>query len=136
MADRKNKLGLSVAIQLNHDIPLRAVIIREICSRHVESGPCEHVVCAASQKRLLGAMYHASAFRPRVCNRSHVCVFARPRLNVGELPRFYNQLRHLATLSLHIVDLACDELLEFADIGRELANTFLAHAWQRAIHRN
>jgi hypothetical protein len=30
MADRKNKLGLSVAIQLNHDIPLRAMIIREI----------------------------------------------------------------------------------------------------------
>jgi len=74
MADRKNKLGLSVAILLNHGIPLRAMIIREICSRHVESGPCEHVVCAASQKRLLGAMYHASAFRPRVCNRSHVCV--------------------------------------------------------------
>jgi hypothetical protein len=30
-------------------------------------------VCAASQKRLLGAMYHVSAYRPRACNRSHVC---------------------------------------------------------------
>src|SRR4029453_1143886 len=37
-----------------------AVIIREICSRHVVPGLCEHVVCAASQKRLPVAMYHAS----------------------------------------------------------------------------
>jgi hypothetical protein len=29
-------------------------------------------------------------------------------------------------LSLHLVDLARDKLLEFADIGRELANTFRA----------
>jgi len=35
-----------------------------------------------------------------------------------------NQLQHLAALSLHLVDLARDELLEFADIKRELANTF------------
>ncbi len=52
-----------------------AVINREICSRHVVWGPCEHVVCAASQKRLPVAMYHASAFRSRACHRSHVCVF-------------------------------------------------------------
>ena len=30
-------------------------------------------VCGASQKRLLGAMYHASTYRPRACSRSHVC---------------------------------------------------------------
>jgi hypothetical protein len=52
-----------------------AVIIREICSRHVVWGPCEHVVCAASQKRLAVPTYHASAFRSRTCHRSHVCVF-------------------------------------------------------------
>jgi hypothetical protein len=69
-------------------------------------------------------MCHASAFRSRDRHQSHVCVFAWPGLNVGELTRFYNQPQHLATLSLHLVDLACDELLEFADIGRELANTF------------
>jgi len=50
------------------------VIIREICSQLVGQERCEHVVYAVSQKRLLGAMYHVSAFRPRVCNRSHVCV--------------------------------------------------------------
>jgi hypothetical protein len=77
-----------------------AVIIREICSQLVGQGRCEHVVCATSQKRLASAMYHVSAFRPRVCHRSHVCVFAWPWLNVGELPRFYNQLQHLAALSL------------------------------------
>jgi hypothetical protein len=38
MADRKNKLGLSVAIELNHDIPLRAMIIRGICSQPVRQG--------------------------------------------------------------------------------------------------
>ena len=43
MADRKNKLGLSVAIQLNHDIPLRAMIIREICSQPVGQGRCEQL---------------------------------------------------------------------------------------------
>jgi hypothetical protein len=67
-------------------------------------------------------MYHASAFRSRDRHRSHVCVFAWPSLNVGELPRFDNQLQHLAVLSLYLVDLARDELLEFTDIGRELAN--------------
>jgi hypothetical protein len=97
-----------------------AVINREICSRHVVWGPYEHVVCAASQKRLPVAMYHASAFRSRACHRSHVCVFVLAWLNVGELPRFDNQLQHLAALSLHLVDLARAELLEFADIGREL----------------
>jgi hypothetical protein len=51
-----------------------AVIIREICSQLVGQGRCEHVVCAASQKRLPSAMYHVSAFRPRACHRSHVCV--------------------------------------------------------------
>ena len=51
-----------------------AVIIREICSQLVGQGRCEHVVCAASQKRLASAMYHVSAFRPRACHRSHVCV--------------------------------------------------------------
>lgn len=40
------------------------------------------------------------------------------------MPRFDNQLQHLAALSLHLVDLVRDELLEFVDIGRELANTF------------
>ncbi|HCP91960.1 MAG TPA: hypothetical protein DIT76_07955 [Spartobacteria bacterium] len=45
-------------------------------------------------------------------------------LNVGELRDLTNQLQHLAALSLHLVDLARDELLEFADIKRELANTF------------
>ena len=90
-----------------------AVINRGICSRHVVWGPCEHVVCAALQKRLPVAMYHASAFRSRACHRSHVCVFVWAWLNVGELPRFDNQLQHLAALSLHLVDLARDELLEF-----------------------
>jgi hypothetical protein len=66
-------------------------------------------------------MYHASAFRPKACHRSHVWVFVWPWLNVGELPRFDNQSQHLATLPLRLVDLARDELLEFADIGRELA---------------
>jgi hypothetical protein len=68
-----------------------AVIIREICSRHVVSGPCEHAVCAASQKRLPVATYHASAFRSRVCHRNHVCVFVWTWRNLGELPRFYNR---------------------------------------------
>ena len=101
-----------------------AVINRGICSRHVVWGPCEHVVCAASQKRLPVAMYHASAFRSRAFHRSHVCVFVWAWLNVGELRDLTNQLQHLAALSLHLVDLARDELLEFADIKRELANTF------------
>ena len=86
---------------------------------------------ASSRRDVSRFGFPTEGLQPKSCLR-----FARPRLNVGELPRFYNQLRHLATLSLHIVDLACDELLEFADVGRELANTFLAHAWQRAIHRN
>jgi hypothetical protein len=52
------------------------VIIREICSQFVGQERCEHVVYAVSQKRLLGAMYHVSAFRPRVCNRvMFACVF-------------------------------------------------------------
>jgi hypothetical protein len=50
-------------------------------------------------------------------------VFVWAWLNVGELPRFDNQLPHLAALSLQ-VDLARDELFEFADIKRELANSF------------
>jgi hypothetical protein len=50
-------------------------------------------------------------------------VFVWAWLNVGELPRFDNQLPHLAALSLQ-VDFVRDELFEFADIKRELANTF------------
>jgi hypothetical protein len=50
-------------------------------------------------------------------------VFAWAWLNVGQLPEFDNQLQHLAALSLHSVDLARDELLEFADVKREPANT-------------
>jgi hypothetical protein len=101
-----------------------AVISREICSRHVARGPYAHVVCAASRKRLPVAMYHASAFRSRVCHRNHVCVFVWTWLNLGELPRFDNQMQHLAALSLYLVDLAHEELLKFADIKRDLANTF------------
>ena len=65
-------------------------------------------------------------------------MFAWPWLNVGELPRLYNQLQHLAALSLHLVDLACDELLEFPDIGRELANIFraLLNSLRRAARLN
>ena len=44
------------------------LVIREICSRHVARGPCEHVVCVVSQKRLPVAMCHASAFRSRACH--------------------------------------------------------------------
>ena len=77
-----------------------ALIIREICSRHVVRGPCEHVVCAASQKRLPVVMCHASAFQSRDCHQSHVCVVCA-WLNVGELPRFYNQPQHLAAASPH-----------------------------------
>jgi hypothetical protein len=51
-------------------------------------------------------------------------VFVWARLNVGQLPRFDNQLQHLPALSLHLVDLARDELLEFAYIKREPVNTF------------
>jgi hypothetical protein len=50
-------------------------------------------------------------------------VFVWAWLNVGELPRFDNQLPHLAALSFQ-VDFAPNEIFEFADIKRELANTF------------
>ena len=72
-----------------------ALIIREICSRHVVPGPCEHVVCAVSQKRLPVVMCHASAFQCGDCHQSHVCVVCA-WLNVGELPRFDNQPQDLA----------------------------------------
>jgi len=100
----------------------QAVINREICLRPVARGPYAHVVCAASRKRLPVAMYHASAFRSRVCHRNHVCVFVWTWLNLGELPRFDNQMPHLAALSLYLVDLARDELIQFANSGRELTN--------------
>ena len=44
--------------------------------------------------------FPTEGLQPKSCLR-----FARPRLNVGELPRFYNQLRHLATLSHSMVRL-------------------------------
>src|SRR6266446_3295362 len=74
-----------------------ALIIREICSRHVVRGPCEHVVCAVSPKRLPVVMCHASAFQSGDCHQSHVCVVCA-WLNVGELPQFDNQPQHLAAL--------------------------------------
>jgi hypothetical protein len=84
-----------------------ALIIREICSRHVVQGPCEHVVCAVSQKRLPVVMCHASAFQSRDCRQSHVCVVCA-WLNVGELPRFDNEPQHSAALSL-IWLITCDD---------------------------
>jgi len=80
-----------------------ALIIREICSRHVVRGPCEHVACAVSQKRLPVVMCHASAFQSGDCHQSHVCVVCA-WLNVGELRRFDNQPQHLTALFLHLVD--------------------------------
>jgi hypothetical protein len=74
------------------------MIIREICSRHVVSGPCEHLFALLRRSVFQSPCYHASSFRSRACHRSHVCVFAWPWLNVGELPRFYNQLQHLVVV--------------------------------------
>jgi hypothetical protein len=45
--------------QLNHDIPLRAMIIREICSQPVGQGRCELVVYVASEKQFPIAAYPA-----------------------------------------------------------------------------
>jgi hypothetical protein len=50
-----------------------AAIIREICSRSVEQGRCELVVCAASEKSLLIGAYRALELSH--CHRSHACVF-------------------------------------------------------------
>jgi hypothetical protein len=47
-------------------------------------------------------------------------VFVWAWLNVGELPRFDNQLPHLAALSFQ-VDFAPNELFEFANIKRRRA---------------
>ena len=80
MADRKNKLGLSVAIQLNHDIPLRAMIIREICSQPVGQGRCELVVYVASEKQFPIATY--PALESSDCQRSHACVFVWAYLKI------------------------------------------------------
>ena len=80
MADRKNKLGLSVAIQLNHDIPLRAMIIREICSQPVGQGRCELVVYVASEKQFPIATY--LALESSDCHRSHACVFVWAYLKI------------------------------------------------------
>jgi hypothetical protein len=48
-------------------------------------------------------MYHASVSRFRARHRSHVYVFVWAWLNVGELPRFDNQLQHFSRVVLYLV---------------------------------
>ena len=66
--------------QLNHDIPLRAMIIREICSQPVGQGRCELVVYVVSEKQFPIAAYRA--LESSDCHRSHACVFVWAYLKI------------------------------------------------------
>jgi hypothetical protein len=61
-----------------------AVVIREICSKPVEQGRCELVVCVASEKSLSDRDYRA--LESSHYYRSHACVFvwACPRVDFAK----------------------------------------------------
>ena len=69
---------------LNHHIPLVRRSIREICSRPVEQGRCELVVCVASEKSLPIAANRV--LESSHSYRSHVCVFdwAYPKVDFAQ----------------------------------------------------